>query len=245
MRTRRSRVPDGESVPISELPPGLPVVPPPPNGIPVDNDPPGTVRVIGMVTDIGKKYSFIAPAIPIPPFSGWHKWIKEHEISVHCALEWKDAKGQWYYAEMRSSKWENGSREHQVGQGQFPATGYVSYGIFINPGRVPRVIDIAGRPVVITLDEAVKVDYKQVEAEIRKYGAFGKRPGDPGTGGYGKENVGLGGPAYKPAQNSNTMIHYILKKCGLDYPAPPLATGWDTVPTFPYSSDRRYPKYEY
>ncbi len=209
-----------------------------------DNDPPGTVRVVGILTDIGKRYGFLAPNIPIPPFKGWHQWFKDREISVHCALEWKDEKGKWWFAEMRSSKWDHGSTEHRVGLGQFPGTGYIAYGIFITPGRVPREIDLIGRTIVVHYEQEVKCDYRQLEYEIRNYGAYGKKPGDPGTGGTGRENVCLGGPAYKPAQNSNTLVNYVLRKCGVHLPAPEMATGWDTIPSFPYSTNTRFPKYD-
>jgi len=170
--------------------------------------------------------------------------MKDHEIAVHCALEWKDDRGKWWYAELRSSKWDHGSTEHRVGLGEFPCTGYIAYGIFICPGRCPRSIDLLGRPITVMIDEVIpKCDYKRLDAEIRKYGAFGKKPNDPGTEGFGKENCGLGGPAYKPGQNSNTMVNFVLRKCGIQHCAPDLTAGWDTVPTFPYSSDRRYPRY--
>ncbi len=213
------------------------------NGDPIDNDPPRTVRLIGVLTDIGTKYSWMAPNIPIPPFRGFRQFMRDHKVSVHCALEWKDEKGKWFFAEMRSSRWDGGSTRNRVGFGQFPGTGYLAYGVFINPGRLPRVIDLLGRPLTVTIEEKLEVDYKKLEAEIRKYGAYGKRPGDAGTGNYGKENCGLGGPAYKPAQNSNTLVHYVLKKAGLNHTAPDMAAGWDTEPTFPYSSDTRFPKY--
>lgn len=210
----------------------------------VDNDPPKTVRLIGMLTEVGAKLSWMTPNIPVPPFRGWHQFITDHKISVHCALEWKDDRGKWFHAEMRSSRWDRGSTEHRVGLGQFPTTGYIAYGVFITPGRYRRAIDLLGRPVEITIDAVVDhCDYKKLEAEIRKYGAFGKSSGDRGTGGYGRENVGLGGPAYKPGQNSNTMVHYVLLKAGATVAAPDMAVGWDTIPTFPYSTDTRYPKY--
>lgn len=211
---------------------------------PIDTDPVGTVRLLGVTTDIGTRYSFLAPPIPFPPFNRWHRWLKEHRSSVHCALEWKDTAGQWQYAEMRSTKWDGGSTDHRVGLGQFPCTGYIAYGVFIFPGRFPRIVDQIGRPVDVQLDELVKCDYRQLEYEIRKYGAYGKKPGDPGTGGYGKENCGLGGPGYKPGQNSNTMINFVLCKCGIHREAPARAIGWDTRPTFPYSTDTRFPKYD-
>ena len=211
------------------------------NRIP-DTDPPGTVRLVASVTDIGRKYGWMAPGIPLPPFSGWHQWMKEHEISVHCSLEWKDAGGAWYNAEMRSSKWDGGSTEHRVGLGQFPGTGYVAYGVYIYPGRYPRALDLIGRPVVVTIDEVVQCDYRLIEREVRNYAAFGADPSR--THGNGKENCGMGGPCYMPTQNSNTMVHYILRKCGVNRSEPERAIGWDTEPVFPYSVNSRFPKYE-
>jgi hypothetical protein len=238
-----------EGTPVAAGPiPETPAIPPTPttavvNGDPVDNDPPKTVRLIGVTTDVGTKVIWMTPNIPVPPFKGWHEFVKSHLLAVHCSLEWTEEKGTWFYAEMRSNKWDGEKGAHRVGLGQFPATGYVAYGIFITPGRYPRCIDKLGRPVTVTVDEVIKCDYKKVESELRKYGAYGKRPGDPGTGGFGKENVGLGGPAYKPGQNSNSMVNYVLRKCGVEHSAPELTVGWDRVPTFPYSSDMRYPKY--
>lgn len=212
---------------------------------PPDNDPPGTVRLVCAETDVAKRYKWIVPPLPFPPFSRWRQWWTDHEIAVHCALEWKDANGKWFYAEMRNAKWDDEKTAHRVGLGQVPGLGYIAYNIYIFPGRVPRTVDKLNRPMVIVLDEVIqKCDYKKVEAEIRKYGAFGKSRGDRGTGNYGKENCGLGGPAYKPSQNSNTMVNYVLRKCGVKHSAPDRAVGWDTVPRFPYSSDAHYPKYD-
>ena len=210
---------------------------------PPDTDPPGTVRLVGAETDVAKRYSFIVPPLPFPPFSTWRQWWKDHELAVHCALEWKNDKGVWHYAEMHNAKWDKGDTKHRVGLGEFPCTGYIAYNIYIFEGRVPRVVDRLGRPMVIVHDEAIKCDYKCVEYQIRNYAAFGKSSGDRGTGNYGRENCGMGGPAYKPAQNSNTMINYVLCKCGVKLAAPDRATGWDTVPVFPYSSNSHFPKY--
>ena len=216
-----------------------------PGNVPPDTDPPGTVRLVCAETDVAKRYKFIVPPLPFPPFSKWRQWWTDHAVSVHCALEWKDDKGNWAYSEIRSSKWDKSANStHRVGAGQFPCTGYVAYSIYIFPGRLPRVTDQLGRPVITTQDEAIKCDYKRLEYEIRKYGAFGKSRGDPCTGNYGKDNCGLGGPAYKPAQNSNTMINYVLHKCGVNMPPPDRAVGWDTTPEFPYSSDTHFPKYD-
>ena len=154
-----------------------------------DNEPNGTVRVVGILTDLSQKYMFLIPDLPFPPFQKRRQWFKDRGISVHCALEWKDDKGTWWYAEIRSSTWDHGSTRHRVGCGQFPGIGYIAYGIFINPGRVPRDIDLIGRTLTVACDFPVKCDYKKLDAEIRKYGAFGKKPGDLGTGGYGKENI--------------------------------------------------------
>ena len=77
----------------------------------MDLEPNGTVRVVGIITEIGKKFSFLAPNIPIiPQLKAAHQWFKDREISVHCAVEWKDDRGKWFFAEMRSSKCSNGKR---------------------------------------------------------------------------------------------------------------------------------------
>jgi hypothetical protein len=214
------------------------------NAIP-DNDPPGTVRLAGALTDVAKRYKFLVPPLPFPPFWKWRKWFDEHELSVHCSLEWKDANGKWSYAEMRSSKWDKAGVEHRVGLGQFPCTGYIAYSVYIFPGRMPRTIDQLGRPVIIAFDQEVKCDYRQLEFEIRKYGAFGQSTGRRKTNVELDENHGLGGPAYKPGQNSNTMVNYVLRKCGVHLPRPDRrCIGWETDPEFPYSTDYRYPKYD-
>jgi hypothetical protein len=211
------------------------------NRIP-DTDPPGTVRLVASVTDICRKYKWLGPPIPFPPFAEWHQWLKEHDVSVHCSLEWKDANGTWFNAEMRSSKWDGGSTEHRVGLGQFPGTGYVAYGVYIYPGRYPRVLDLIGRPVAVTIDEVVKCDYRDVERAVRDYAAFGANPSR--VHGNGKRNCRMGGPCYLPTQNSNTMVNYILRKCGVNRPAPERAVGWDTEPLFPFSVNSYFPKYE-
>jgi hypothetical protein len=143
---------------------------------------------------------------------------------------------------MHSTHFDEHSNEFRVGFGEFPCTGYDAYGIYIKPGPLPREVDHLGRKIEVTIDEEVKCDYHQVEVELKKYGAKYAHPGDPGTGGLGKENVGLGGPAYKPAQNSNTMINYVLRKCGVHHKEPDLAVGWGREPQFPYSSDADMPK---
>jgi len=201
-----------------------------------DDGRPG-VRLLAVKTDVAKRYSWIVPPFPIPPFTHWKKWYKDHEDAVHCALEWRDDKGQWWHGELRSTHFDVNAEQYRVGWGEFPGTAYDAYGIYIRPGRLNRDKDSQGRPLVITVDEEIAADYRIVEAEVRRYAAKSKNPGDPGTGGKGKENVGLGGPAYKPAQNSNTMVNYILKKAGVERPAPDRAVGWDRDPDFPYSSD--------
>ena len=162
---------------------------------------------------------------------------------VHCSLEWKDASGKWFNAEMRSSKWDHGSiRSIVLALGQFPGTGYVAYGVYIYPGRYPRALDLIGRPVVVTIDETVPCDYRAIEREVRNYAAFGADPAH--VRGNGKVNCRMGGPCYLPMQNSNTMVNYILRKCGVNHAAPERAIGWYTEPVFPYSVNARFPKYE-
>jgi len=195
------------------------------------------VRLVGFQTDVAKRYSWVVPPFPFPPFIQWRKWYKDHEDAVHCALEWRDDKAQWWHGELRSTHFDTNAEQFRVGWGEFPGTAYDAYGIYIRPGRLSRDKDSQGRPMIITVDEKIEADYKLVEAEVRDYAAKDKRPGDVGTGGTGRENVGLGGPAYKPAQNSNTMVNYILKRAGVKHPAPDRAVGWDREPDFPYSSD--------
>ena len=83
----------------------------------------------------------------------------------------------------------------------------------------------------------INVEYRRIVEELCSYAAKNKRWGEPGTGGHGEKNVGLGGPAYKPSQNSNTMVNYVLKRCGVERTAPDMAVGWNTVPHFPYSGN--------
>lgn len=195
------------------------------------------VRLVGMKTDVAKRYKSIVPPLPIPPFTSWRKWLKEHEESVHCALEWCDDSGNWWHGELRSTHFDQTTKRYRVGWGEFPGTGYDAYGIFLIPGRVPRDKDERGRPLTVTLDEELNVEYRRVVEELCAYAAKNKRWGEPGTGGHGEKNVGLGGPAYKPSQNSNTMVNYVLKRCGIERAAPDLAVGWNTVPHFPYSGN--------
>jgi len=205
----------------------------------INSEPPVThmpeVHVVGYETDVAQRLLRVIPAIPLPPFSSLRKFLHEHHVAMHCLLEWRDDSGQWWYAELRSV-WHK-SKCFTVGGGGFPGSGFSVYGIYICPGRLERDFDEKGKPMKVLMDEIVACDYRAMEAEIRKYGANDKRPGQPGTGGLGEVNVGLGGPAYKPSQNSNTMVHYILSRCGVELPTPPLAVGWDTVPQFPYSTD--------
>lgn len=195
------------------------------------------VRMVGVKTDVARRYRAIIPPLPVLPFTKWRQWFHDHEDSVHCALEWRDENGAWFHGELRSTHFDKYAAHYRVGWGEFPGTGYDAYGIYIKPGRLSRDVDDLGRPVVVMVDEVVPCDYRRIEAEIRRYGAKHAKPGDPGTGGTGKENVGLGGPAYKPAQNSNTMVKYVLRACGYTRPAPERAVGWDTEPHFPYASD--------
>ena len=200
------------------------------------------MRLVGIKTDVAKRYQTVVPALPFPPFTRWRQWFKDHLEAVHCALEWRNDKGEWFHGELRSTHFDNNAEQYRVGFGEFPGTAYDAYGIYIVPGRLPRDKDEDGKPVEITIDEEVKCDYRRVEAEIRNYGAKDKLPGSPGTGGTGHSNVGLGGPAYKPAQNSNTMVKYILRACGVVRKSPDLAVGWDSEPHFPYSSNADAPE---
>ena len=195
------------------------------------------VRLVAMETDIARRYIVVVPPLPFPPFSTWRRWIHEHEKASHCILEWRNEKGEWRHGELRSMSIDKKIERYRVGTGEFPGTAYHAYGVYIFPGPAPRDVDHKGETVVVIFEEKIECDYAQVEREIRNYAAKYAQPGDPGTGGKGERNVGLGGPAYKPAQNSNTMIHYVLQACGVKISPPPLAVGWDTVPRFPYSSD--------
>jgi hypothetical protein len=203
----------------------------------VGDDGRAQVRLVGAKTDVAKRYKWIVPPFPIPPFNQWRKWFEDHAESVHCTLEWRDDDGQWWHGELRSTHFDPSSENYRVGYGEFPGTAYDAYGIYIIPGRVERVKDEHGKPVEITVDEKIECDYRQVELQLRGYARKDARPGDPGTGGKGKRCVGLGGPAYKPSQNSNTMVNYILKNIGVKRESPDLAVGWDREPEFPYSTD--------
>jgi hypothetical protein len=198
---------------------------------------PGQVRLVAIKTDVAKRYKTIVPPLPVPPFTSWRKWLKEHEESVHCALEWCDDKGVWWHGELRSTNFDTNMKRYRVGWGEFPGTGYDAYGIYIMAGRIPRDVDERGRPLVVTLDEEIAVSHRALVRELMDYAAKYRRSGEPGTGGAGERNVGLGGPAYKPSQNSNTMVNYVLRRCGLKLAAPEQAVGWDTIPQFPYSTN--------
>ena len=183
-----------------------------------------------MTTRIIEKARWIVPKLPLPPFYQWNRWLDRHSASArHCALDWMDQNGKWWHTEMRGFNYHQA--KYRVGQGEFPGSGVTIYGIFILPGRS----DPEDHKVIF--DEKIECDYRIIEAEARKYARKNRRHGEPGTGGKGRENVGLGGPAFKPSQNSNTYTHYLLRKAGVERKAPPGAIGWDTIPHFPYSSD--------
>lgn len=210
---------------------------------PVDDNRP-QVRVVGIKTDVAIRYQNIIPPLPLPPFTTWRRWFRDHREAVHCAVEWRNESGAWFHGELRSTHFDNNAEQYRVGFGEFPGTAYDAYGIYIMPGRVKRDVDKEGRPLVVTVDEEVPCDFRHVAENIRRYGAKNARSGDAGTGGRGQDNVGLGGPAYKPSQNSNTMVKYILRACGVTLKAPDLAVGWDSEPHFPYSSNADAPESE-
>src|SRR4051812_15084277 len=39
------------------------------------------VHLVALRTDVAKRYSKIVPPLPVPPFSTWKRWVKEHEIA--------------------------------------------------------------------------------------------------------------------------------------------------------------------
>jgi hypothetical protein len=202
------------------------------------DDPPGPqVRLVAIKTDIIKRYRYLVPALPFPPFTTWRRWLTDHIDAVHCILEWRTESGEWYYGELRSTRTAPGTDRVRVGWGEFTGTGYDAYGIYISKGRVPRAIDPDGSPVEVTLDEAIPCDYRRLEKAIRQYGAreFVREAGIPGNGCI---NRNLGGPGFKPSQNSNTMVNYVLKQCGVTRKSPQGAVGWDTIPHFPHSTDK-------
>jgi len=196
------------------------------------------VRLIAIKTDIVKRYRYLVPALPLPPFTAWNRWLDQHVDAVHCVLEWRTENGEWYYGELRSTVSGRDKKGVRVGWGEFPGTGHDAYGIYITSGRVPRDgTDPRGVPIEVALDEVIACDYRHIEAAIRQYGArdFGRNPGCAGDGSVNRK---LGGPPFKPAQNSNTMVSYILKRCGAARQSPDFAVGWDTIPSFPYSTDK-------
>lgn len=183
-----------------------------------------------MRTDVVRKVHKLIPALPVPPFSIWRRWLSEHFDAVHCALEWRTENGKWFYAELRSTRSQDTQDKRRVGWGQIPGTGYDAYGVYIGSGRLPRTAEV-------TLDEVISCDYRQLEEQICCYAARDHCRA-PGRAGDCKANRGLGGPAFKPSQNSNTMVNFVLKACGVTRKAPDKAIGWDTVPRFPYSTDK-------
>ena len=207
--------------------------------IPDDGKP--QVVLVAIKTDAAKRYKNIIPPLPIPPFTRWRQWFREHENAVHCVLEWRNDKGEWWHGELRSTHFSVNKMQYRVGFGEFPGTGYDAYGIFLLPGRIDRDKNERGEPVEIAMEEVIQADYRRIEEELKSYGAKQDRFNVKGRKGDGKTNVGLGGPAYKPTQNSNTMVKYILRACGVNHPTPDLAVGWDAEPQFPYSSDADMP----
>lgn len=196
--------------------------------LPLDGRP-GDVRLVVTTTDLAARKRWLAPKIPLPPFIQWGQWMDAHRDSTHCSLDWMDAQGAWWHTELRA--YNHHPAQYRVGEGEFPCTGITIYGIFILPGRT----HLEDHDLVS--DERIEMDYRLIDPLAREYGRKDKEPGDPGTGGNGARNVGLGGPAFKPSQNSNTYISYLLRRAGLKLPAPPRSVGWNTKPHFPYSSD--------
>ena len=190
---------------------------------------PGDVRLVVSTTSVIARKRNVVPKIPLPPFNQWNKWLDEHKDSTHCSLDWMDSAGQWWHTEVNDIS--DAKPDYIVGKGEFPATGITVYAVLIIPGRTNP------EDQKVMADEKINCDYRVLEAEARKYGTKNKEHGDHGTNGNGKENVGLGGPAYKPSQNSNTYVNYLLKKAGVNHAAPKGAVGWDTEPHFPISTD--------
>jgi len=183
--------------------------------------------------------------------------------AVHCCVEWcrwvtdksecADA-SKWQYTELIGI--DAGGTGGRVGRGEAPGSGLGAilnlfgfkkidsegkvYQIVIREGRCTRgyTEDTGPNTVDKTLNPAECSCY---EKKAKEYGAEGARRGAPGTGGRGDSNVGLGGPAYKPEQNSNTYISWLLKSCGNKEAAPEGGVGWDTKPHFPFSSDADAP----
>jgi hypothetical protein len=180
-------------------------------------------------TDLAVRKRWVVPNLPIPPFIQWTHWMEEHKESTHCSLDWMDEQGRWWHTELRG--YNQHPDQYRVGEGEFPCTGLSIYGIFILPGRT----GLEDHDLVT--DERIEMDCRVIEPLAREYGRKDKQPGDPGTGGNGSRNVGLGGPAFKPTQNSNTYISYLLRRAEVKHAMPDRAVGWDTKPHFPYSSD--------
>jgi hypothetical protein len=199
------------------------------------------VHLLAVKTNIARRFHDRVPPLPFPPFNAWRRWLEAHEDSVHCLLEWRNENGQWFHAELRSLRRSEKIAPYCIGTGEFPGTAFPAYGIYIIPERAPRGVDEKGNAIEIRLDEVIACDCHRIEEELRNYARAGAKRGEPGTGGGGFENVGLGPPVFKPTQNSNTMIKYVLRRCGIPHSAPDKAVGWDTEPHFPYSSDAGMP----
>ena len=190
---------------------------------------PGDVRLVITTTNLAQRQRWMIPKFPIPPFSNWNKWLDKHEISSHSSLDWMDDKGKWWHTEIRGI--DHHPKEFRVGEGEFQGTGITVYGVFILPGRTDP------EDTELIADEKLECDYHKIEAAAHEYGRKDKESGEPGTGGNGMKNSGLGGPAFRPAQNCNTYAHWLLKQAGIKHDAPPNAVGWETEPHFPFSSE--------
>lgn len=207
----------------------------PPKDIAGQGDPlptggsPGDVRLVVVTTNLAVRKRWVVPKLPVPPFIQWGRWMEAHKESTHCSLDWMDEHGRWWHTELRA--YNQHPDPYRVGEGEFPGTGITIYGVFILPGRT------ALEDHDVVADDRIEMDYRLIEPMAREYGRHDKRPGDPGTGGDGSRNVGLGGPAFKPTQNSNTYIGYLLRRAGVKHDRPDRAVGWDTKPHFPYSSN--------
>jgi len=196
--------------------------------LPTDGKP-GDVRFVVATTNLAESKSWLVPGLPLPPFWQWNRFVTQRRYSAHCSIDFMDAEGKWWHNELRG--FNHHEPRYRVGQGEFVASGLTVYGIFILPGRT----DLEDQHML--LDVKVDVDYHQLIEVAHEYARKDKRPGDPGTQGDGSKNVGLGGPCFKPSQCSNTYAHWALKHSGQDMPQPPGTLGWDTTPSFPYSTE--------
>jgi hypothetical protein len=180
------------------------------------------------------------------------RWLDDNKNPVHCSLEWRELNPSTKKMENRCTfvgTHDPASLglpvQTRVGEGQVPALPWFSatkYGIYVIPSPCPH----QSKNVVEVSFPGIK-SAACLKEQVFLYGAKGREFGSREKTRSDRNN-GLGGPAYKPAQNCNTMISHVLSACGADassllskLPKGLSAPGWGRKAEFPGSTDADVP----